>query len=1206
MNTVRDFLKCRTVGICMAHNRLLSFRVVRSTRPVQYTPTAFIPAREHRTPRDPGHVQRVPGYPDPTFYLNYVGKYFFRHPDLRHLRLEQFNRYFALVGDREAVDGPTIENTIQEDDDQVIREPAHRHYDSFAENVSPGTIFSVGCGIDGARRRQQTRLAVSRTPFIEPLADKRESYFEQKLLLGLPWFCNSLPEAPEDGAIIWKFHWAPPASTRLTPIELALGSVSFEEKCSEIEAEFCRAEHNLICQCCAGELRSKVCDACKYAVGFHRCFHDPEHMRWRKGTLHGGLLDAQRVLFNLHRRGLPLDTLHTKADEYIAQNLMTMADADVMIRAIEQERGVYRLGNVIDGVDGDEGNKSRISHKMSPAELVKLLADREEKLQNSTDGGITDQWRVYQDIIDCLIKGRLLRLMVQASAGTGKSFLMTTIMLWCIVNGKKAKAAAPTGIAASNVEIEGTDVKATTLHSMFDLDTDFVTKLDFAKMDSNKVKALIELEVFLLDEVSMIDVDAWTAMVELLSIADHSRRPDQRVSDAFGNIHVLIFGDFKQLPPATSKPPFIVLPTVYEQFAFRVLRQNRRVIGDENRTEELENFHGVLTDISWGKMSERVKAFVVEAYVRGAGIGCAERAELEGSTSVFTKRRYRDRWNRTIVRRIAKVHNHTLKIKGRCRARGARGKDWLNERRTQYARRKSRTQALWNLHLSGDWHHASETSPALLKPHMMRCMLVNNLAVDMCFVNGTQGRVLHWHPEKAYAKGKAISASHPEILVRFAKESSTKKSELVPDIDHIDVTVRQETLMNVMGLPVLLQVPLVPCYALTVHKTQALSIKHIVRGSLEGVFAQGQVYVLISRCTDPQNFHLVGLPPCDILEDVFVAWMKAGLDPVECSRRCVLVTNEWTYSPEPQNILERFKPRFVKERMVPVVHRTLEENLNPQPQAAAVMHRLLDWIDRVDEASINHKPRPAFTTEQNEPIFPGEGELWWLTDVQRKPETKVDRGDEDGPASEDNVDEVAEETSDEDPMSEDDENPKEDEIEDSLPLERPPRIAWRGRQDACYVGYFERQRGAHCGMHALNNAVGRAWHTMEDMQFACDDYLSSSRMEGLVEVRAEHARPSGWYSSEVMSKAVDTTSMRHAGRVEYKISLEPLHVNPSTLRDCVGAVVNIRNRHWVALRYDAGVTWLLDSQEHGPQVLSEAEYKAFIRKYKNAFPLFAV
>eukprot|EP00973_Karenia_brevis_P033417 4608663-Karenia_brevis.AAC.1 len=30
---VRDFIKARTIGLCMAHNRLLGYRVVRSTRP---------------------------------------------------------------------------------------------------------------------------------------------------------------------------------------------------------------------------------------------------------------------------------------------------------------------------------------------------------------------------------------------------------------------------------------------------------------------------------------------------------------------------------------------------------------------------------------------------------------------------------------------------------------------------------------------------------------------------------------------------------------------------------------------------------------------------------------------------------------------------------------------------------------------------------------------------------------------------------------------------------------------------------------------------------------------------------------------------------------------------------------------------------------------------------------------------------------------
>ena len=68
---------------------------------------------------------------------------------------------------------------------------------------------------------------------------------------------------------------------------------------------------------------------------------------------------------------------------------------------------------------------------------------------------------------------------------------------------KKCKSAAPTGIAAANVEIERTDVAAVTLHSLFDLDVELKSKLDFARTDHEKVKQLMELDVLLLDEVSM-------------------------------------------------------------------------------------------------------------------------------------------------------------------------------------------------------------------------------------------------------------------------------------------------------------------------------------------------------------------------------------------------------------------------------------------------------------------------------------------------------------------------------------------------------------------------------------------------------------------------------------------------------------------------------------------------------------------------------
>ena len=57
---------------------------------------------------------------------------------------------------------------------------------------------------------------------------------------------------------------------------------------------------------------------------------------------------------------------------------------------------------------------------------------------------LRDRWKIQA--------GEWLRMMVQARAGTGKSFLLSTVYLWCLVHGHRVKGAAPTGIAAANIE----------------------------------------------------------------------------------------------------------------------------------------------------------------------------------------------------------------------------------------------------------------------------------------------------------------------------------------------------------------------------------------------------------------------------------------------------------------------------------------------------------------------------------------------------------------------------------------------------------------------------------------------------------------------------------------------------------------------------------------------------------------------------------
>ena len=84
---------------------------------------------------------------------------------------------------------------------------------------------------------------------------------------------------------------------------------------------------------------------------------------------------------------------------------------------------------------------------------------------------------------------------------------------------------------------------------------------------------------------------------------------------------------------------------------------------------------------------------------------------------------------------------------------------------------------------------------------MMRVMLISNLAVDQRFANGTQGRLLMWHPGATENKRRALPAYCPDLLTRFCKEGALAKFEMLPDVDHMDVGARQENLAVWSGEP---------------------------------------------------------------------------------------------------------------------------------------------------------------------------------------------------------------------------------------------------------------------------------------------------------------------------------------------------------------------------------------------------------------------
>ena len=148
-------------------------------------------------------------------------------------------------------------------------------------------------------------------------------------------------------------------------------------------------------------------------------------------------------LWVLARRSVPLDVIKRKLDDYIAEGHIAAEEKDHYVEFFEDMQGVHREPNLNAALEGDEGaakatDPDEENRQMSEAELRRELAARESQMQTfqgQTDV-MTDQWRIYKEVIACLQAGSApLRLCLQASAGTGKSFLLESVFLWAILNG---------------------------------------------------------------------------------------------------------------------------------------------------------------------------------------------------------------------------------------------------------------------------------------------------------------------------------------------------------------------------------------------------------------------------------------------------------------------------------------------------------------------------------------------------------------------------------------------------------------------------------------------------------------------------------------------------------------------------------------------------------------------------------------------------
>jgi hypothetical protein len=172
-------------------------------------------------------------------------------------------------------------------------------------------------------------------------------------------------------------------------------------------------------------------------------------------------------------------------------------------------------------------------------------------------------------------------LFLTGRAGTGKTTFLKYIEEH---TPKNTVIVAPTGVAAINAG-------GVTMHSLFQLPfgsfipvrqpgfssapsqgTDLYTLLKNMRLNREKRQLMEEMELLVIDEVSMLRADLLDAMDGIL------RHVRKKLNTPFGGVQVLYIGDLYQLPPVVSNDEWSFLSQYYKTMFFfdaLVLREAR-------------------------------------------------------------------------------------------------------------------------------------------------------------------------------------------------------------------------------------------------------------------------------------------------------------------------------------------------------------------------------------------------------------------------------------------------------------------------------------------------------------------------------------------------------------------------------------------------------------------------------------------------------
>ena len=375
---------------------------------------------------------------------------------------------------------------------------------------------------------------------------------------------------------------------------------------------------------------------------------------------------------------------------------------------------------------------------------------------------------------------------ITGKAGSGKS---TLLAYFRSVTKKNTAVLAPTGVAAIRV-------KGQTIHSFFGFPPKVIQTRHIKKV--RQIELLQNLETLIIDEISMVRADVFDAI-------DYSLRVHRKkLTQPFGGVQVIVFGDLFQLPPVINMDESSLLERIYPngQFFF-----HSNIFQDAQfKTLELQSIYRQTDDHFIYLLNAVRDGSITNSQIDNLNDSLVDNFEMNEGKIILT----------------------TTNV----RASG------INQ---NYLKQLSSEEFSYRAQATGQFYKELFPTDEVLK-----------------LKKGAQVIMIKNDPEKRWVNG-SIGTIHDiaekKIKVKINHKIYEVKKEKWDRIQYSYDDDQQEVLENVTGS--FKQYPMRLAWAITIHKSQGQTFEKVIIDMSQGSFAPGQLYVALSRCISLEGIELL-------------------------------------------------------------------------------------------------------------------------------------------------------------------------------------------------------------------------------------------------------------------------------------------------------------------------------------------------------------